>query len=111
MKIDVEDHAGIKVLRLAGDLRAEEGHSLVERANDVLEGRGAQVIIEMSGVPYVTSAGINALVRITAQANTQEQRVVLANPSPLVANVFVVTRLNRFFEIFDSLDEALAKLG
>lgn len=110
MTIEVKEQAGIGILHLEGELGLEEGTQLVEAAGDALVGRGARAIIEMSGVSYLSSAGISALVRVVGQANTQEQSVVLAGPTPLVAGVFAATRLDKFFTIFSSVDEAVRSM-
>lgn len=110
MTIDVEEREGVKILRLHGELGVSEGTQLVEAAGEALVGRGACAIVEMSDVSYLSSAGIGALVRIVAQANTQEQRVVLASLTPFVADVFSATRLDRFFEIHPGVDEAVRSI-
>jgi anti-sigma B factor antagonist len=110
MTIDLEERDGVKILRLRGELGANEGTELVEAAGEALDGRGACAIVELSGISYLSSAGIGALVRVAAQANMQEQRVVLASPTPFVAGVFAATRLDKFFEVQASVDEAMRSI-
>lgn len=110
IKIDVEDYAGVAILKLEGQLGEEEGLELVAVANERLNERGAKAVVNLSGVPYMTSAGISALVRVVAQANTQEQQVVFANPTPFVAGVFATTQLNKFFAVYPGVDEAVLAL-
>ena len=110
LPIDIEDHAGITIVRPHGELGANEGLTLIEEVTEALNGRAARAIIDMSGVPSINSAGIGAVVRIRAQANTQEQTVVFANPSPLVSGVFATSKLDKFLEIYPSVDEALQSL-
>lgn len=110
MTINIEDHAGVKIVRLSGELGANEGQSLIEEITEALKGRGACAVIDMSGVPSISSAGIGAVVRIKAQANTQEQTVLFANPSPFVSGVFIASKLDKFLEIYASVDQALQSL-
>ena len=109
--IDVDEREGVTILQLRGDLGEPEGFELIARVNEALSDRGALAVIDMSGVSHMNSAGIASLVRVVAQANTQEQRVVLAGPTPLVAGVFAATRLDRFFEVFATTDDALRKIA
>jgi hypothetical protein len=51
-----------------------------------------------------------AVVRVKAQANTQEQTIVFASPSPLVSGVFDTSKLDKFLEIYPTVDEALRHL-
>lgn len=110
MNIEVTEQDGIKILRLSGELTDAAESLVVETASAALPGRGARAVIDLSGVPYVNSVGLSALVRINAQANVQEQRVKFAAPAPAVANIFVATRLDRFFDVRESVDEAIAAL-
>ena len=111
MNIEIESRADVKVVTLNGELTGEEeGAELVLTVDDALAKRGARAVIDMSQVAYISSTGISALVRIVAKANTQEQRVVFASPAPLVAGVLETTRLDKFFEIFPSVDEAVGAI-
>jgi anti-anti-sigma factor len=110
MTINIEDRAGVKIVRLFGELGANEGLTLIEEVTEALEGRGACAVIDMGGVPSISSAGIGAVVRIKAQANTQEQTVLFANPSPFVSGVFIASKLDKFLEIYPTVDEALRRL-
>ena len=110
MKIDVSELEGVSVLRLEGELDHDAGLEVVAAASGVLIDRDSRAVLDLSDMPYITSAGISALVRVVAQANTQEQQVVFANPTPFVEGVFQTTRLNKFFAIYPGVEEALLAL-
>jgi anti-anti-sigma factor len=63
--------------------------------------------LDLEAVPHINSAALNTLVRITAQANTRGGGVGLINPTPFVAGVLEITRLNEFLRIYATLDEAI----
>lgn len=109
MKIDIENRGGISIVRVAGQMRGEA--DLAKATDPLIERRGARVIIDMSAVDFVGSAGLGELVRITAQANTQGARVVLAAVSPFVQGVLEMTQLHKFFETHPSVDEAATALA
>ena len=111
MMIDIEDHDGIKLLRLEGELTGGEGNTLVDTVTDLLAGHNARIVLELSKVQYINSAGLSDLVRLVAQANVQEARVILANPSAYLAGVLEMTRLDRFFEIRPTANDALETLA
>jgi anti-anti-sigma factor len=115
MTINVEDHGGIKLVRLRGELRGEgSGQSdidLIETVTDLLARPRAAIVLDLAGVSYMNSAGLGELVRLAAQANVQEARLVLASPSPYVAGVLEATKLDRFFETRHTAEEALQSLA
>ena len=108
MNIDVEDRAGIRLLRLQGELGTDK--VLSEAVVDFLGERGVRLVLDMGQVTYMNSTGIGELVRITAQANVQGGRLVLANPSTFVQGLLEATKLNKFFEVHPTVDDAVKAL-
>lgn len=110
MNIEIHQRDGAHVVTLTGELVGGQTAGFVDRVTNLLASPKANILIDLSGVPFMNSIGLSELVRVTAQANVQEGRVILVNPSPFVAGVLNTTQLSRFFEVCDSLDDALAKV-
>jgi len=100
----------VSIVRISGELRCGPGESLIDAVQPLIDRPNARVVLELSGVTFVSSAGLGELVRITAQANSQSARVLLASLSPFVAGVLETTKLSRFFEIAADVDSAVRKL-
>jgi anti-anti-sigma factor len=105
------DVDGFRVLTIHGELGSPDDQALLDTVAELLAGPGATLIIDLAGLHYLNSMGINTLVRITAQANVQEQRVVYAGPSPLIEGIFRTTQLVRFFEVVPDVPSAVARLS
>jgi anti-sigma B factor antagonist len=110
MTIDVEDFDSVKLLRLRGELTGEHRKALVEAVTDLLAETNRGIIIDLEHISYMNSAGLSELVRLAAQANVQEQRLILANPSAYIVGVLEMTKLNRFFELCTTTEEAFRRL-
>lgn len=111
MIIDIETRAGVHVVKIVGDLSGDPEPRLVGRLTDLFAGGPVRIVIDMTESPFVNSAGLADLVRITGQANVQEGRVVLACIGPFVKGLLETTRLNRFFDVFATVDEAVTALN
>jgi len=111
MTIDRHQQAGVEIVRLTGNLDGDEDAKVVEQLTDLLAKPGSRVLLDLGGVPFVNSTGLGNLVRIGAQANVQQSRIILANLTPFVAGVMETTQLNRFFEICGSTEDALARFA
>ena len=111
MKIHVEDRGTSKVVWLNGSMTGGDDQAWVTPVTKLLDESAGGVVLEMSQVNYISSAGLGDLVRITALANTQGVKLNLAGVSPFVDAVLKTTRLDRFFDVCKDLDAALAKLG
>ncbi len=111
MQVEVEEQGGVTVVRLAGDLTAASDHEVMNRVLRLLDRERARVVLDLGGVPLISSDGLGVLVRLTAQANSQDCRLVLAQPTPFVSGVLEVTRLNRFFEVFPDVASAVGAMS
>lgn len=111
MTIEVEDRAGISIVRPKGDLGGTDGGKFVKTVSDLLDRSDARIVIDLAHVPMVTSAGLGELVRVTAQANAQGGRLVLANITPFVTGVLETTKLNAFLQTSPDLAAAIAGLS
>jgi anti-anti-sigma factor len=105
----IEDHSGVHVVRLRGEL--DGSTPWLSDVTTLLTGPGATVVVDLGEVTFISSTGLSELVRLAAQGNTQEARVILARPTAPVAGLFAVTHLDRFFDIRPSLAAALPAAG
>ena len=110
MKVHVEQRGSAKVVFLNGSMTGGDDRDWAEPVTKLLdEGKGG-VILEMSQVSYISSAGLGDLVRITALANSQGVKFMLAAVSPFVEAVLKTTHLDKFFDVCKDLDSALIKI-
>lgn len=110
MNINIQPRDEIQIVQISGELSGADQSHFVERVTNLLNERGTKLIIDLSGVSMMNSSGLGELVRVTAQANTQECQLVLAAPSPFVEGVLQTTRLDRFFDVAPTVDAAIATL-
>jgi anti-anti-sigma factor len=110
MTFETADHAGVQIIHLHGELSGDLMADFVAHVTNLVSAARARIILELSDVPFMNSTALGQLVRVVAQANVQEGRVVLARPSAFVEGVLNTTRLDRFFETFPTAGEALRKI-
>ena len=88
----------------ADALFREQLHPLVGQA-------GTKLALDLSGAKRINSAGLSHLVMLVSNANTNASRVVLAAPSSFLAVVLNRSKLDHFFEIAETVPEAIALLS
>lgn len=69
---------------------------------------GQPLVLDLSGLEYVSSAGLRCLMIAAKESRAHEGRVVVAAMQPVVAEIFKISRFNLVFEVFPTLREALA---
>ena len=111
MNITLQQRAGVDIAHLDGEFRDEAGDELSATIGGLLGENGRRIVLDMSRVNYLNSTGLSALVSLAAKVHLNESRIVLAAPTPFVANVLDLTKLSRFFEVTKSVDEAVGKLA
>jgi anti-anti-sigma factor len=69
------------------------------------------LVLDLSGVPYIASVGLRALMIASKQAKAQGGTLVLAALQPVVKEIFEISRFTLIFTIFPSVRDALAALS
>lgn len=109
VKISTETQGSLLLVRVAGRLDA---HGAAEAAPilEEIDAR-ARLLLEMSGVTYLSSAGIRLFVSLQKALNAQGGRMVVAGLQPYCREVLRVSGLDQFFSVFPEIAEALAEIG
>jgi anti-anti-sigma regulatory factor len=136
MNITAEQHAArvpLTILRLQGDLDGSTYLSVIAAAKEAYQGGAKGLLLDLSGVPYMSSAGLVALhssvqllrgeqppdpaagwstlksVAVDKSAGgSAQQAVKLLNPQPRVTRTLEMSGMNVYFEIFTDEASAIA---
>lgn len=72
---------------------------------------GAPVILDFSGVSYISSVGLRVLMLAARQAKAQKGRLAIAALQPVVREVFQISRFDMVFKVYDTVEAAVATVG
>lgn len=100
------DHPRGVVLTLGGELDIASVPALQERLDRAMCGKAA-VVIDLSGLRFIDSSGLDLLVRTERHLRDSGARLVLVRGPRAVHRVFALTRLDSHFEFCDSPSAAL----
>ena len=68
------------------------------------------VILNFENLEYIDSAGLTTLIHIRKKILSMNGKLLLTNVSMQIQKLLQITRLHRFFEVFNSLEEAVSSL-
>ncbi len=68
-----------------------------------------RLIVDLSGLEYISSAGLRVLMLAAKQSKAQGGTLLLTGLQPLVQEIFEISKFTMVFGITPSLREALAK--
>ena len=110
-----EGEKAVAVMRLTGSLDASTQGALEGKAQEAISSGAEYLILDMSGVEYLASAGMRAIHAITNllspdDPSMRSARLKVLNPSPAAAKVFKTLGFDSFIDIHNNIDEAIAAL-
>lgn len=113
MQVTPNDLGSTRVLRVHG--RLDHSHArdfesalaphLAECTND-----GRALVLDFSGVVYISSVGLRVLMLAAKQAKTQQGRIAIAALTPIVTEVFQVSHFNLVLSVYPDVAAAVAAL-
>jgi anti-sigma B factor antagonist len=109
MNVELEERDGVTVAILFGELDGRTA-PIVQEKLLLLPSPNGKALLDMSGVSYISSAGLRALLMLYRQMAANDGRVALFGLSENIKDVMSVTGFLDFFTAYDTLDEGLAAL-
>ncbi|GAB4369517.1 MAG: anti-sigma factor antagonist [Elainellaceae cyanobacterium] len=108
--IDSPAPVSVTLIELIGDV---DGNTAPLVQADVLAAAepGVKIMLDMTAVGYMSSAGLRVLLSIYRQVSTQEGKVILVGLVEEIKDTMSVTGFLDFFTTADTLDQAFAVLG
>lgn len=71
---------------------------------------GIQLIVDFSNVQFLTSAVLGLLIRVSKKVYETEGKLRLCSIDAKILDIFRITRLDKIFEIFPNIDDAMIGL-
>ncbi len=111
MDIQIKTIEDVKVAVLAGDVDAKTAPIVTEKVLPLAEDTGSKILLDMSQVSYMSSAGLRMLLSLYRQATAKDgSKIVLVGLSEDIEDTMSVTGFLDFFTICPTLNEGLAAL-
>jgi anti-sigma B factor antagonist len=100
---------GYTICRPAGELDAFTVHQFRQALAEMASSR--HLVIDLSGVPFVDSAGLGALIGGIRRVREFGGSVVVACSRRTLASLLHTTGIDRIVTVTDTVDQAAATLG
>jgi anti-sigma B factor antagonist len=72
---------------------------------------GGAIVLDLSSLEYVSSAGLRCFMLASRQAKTQQGRIFVAALQPMVHEIFEISHFNLVFQVFPTVREALGAVS
>lgn len=101
---------GVAHISLSGFLDAHTFEQLEKAFNDLFDEKVFKVIVDLSKLDYISSAGVGVFISAISNAQDNGGNVVLTNPVPNVREVFDLLGLSQIFPFAVDMKSALEAL-
>jgi anti-sigma B factor antagonist len=108
MNITEREQNGITIFVLEGRVDSEGAVDLDLALQAATSEGKHKMILDMSEVRYINSAGLRTLADILTQNKNNGGDLKLNNLNPKVRRVFQIIGFDKFFAIYATIEEALA---
>jgi anti-anti-sigma factor len=104
----IEKQPDVVVLRVSVLRLDEDGLRRLQTEIHAAAAESPQLplVIDLSEVEFLSSLALAAFIRLASDFRERRQRLMLSGLRPDVRQVFVLTRLDRLFEMFDDVAAA-----
>ena len=110
MKLSYEDHDTITVLTVSGDLASDQVDTFRRSCLDRFSNGIRDIVLDMEHLQSIDSAGLEALLWIVDEAADRGGQLRLVNPDHNIRKILEITRLERRFDIHDTIESAAKSL-
>ncbi len=106
MQIETNPLDNVLIINISGRLDAEEPDMFRSKMRQILEQNNANIVIDCSKLEYMDSRGLGALISSLRLAIEKGGDIRIARVLPSVNMLLELTRANKVFKIFKTVDEA-----
>jgi anti-anti-sigma factor len=105
--IQLEERDNLDILRLDGSLDAHSFPRLESTLNQLRERKHNRVILDCTGLEYISSASLGALIGFARRARESNGDMKLASLSPKIFNIVELLGFHKILEICPTTDQAI----
>lgn len=106
MQVEIKEKGEISIVEITGEIDLYNAPEIKETIQKLSDMHKFKVVVDMKDVSYIDSSGIGAMISSLTGLKRHRGGLKLANLTGPVKKVFELTKLNSFFEIYDSVEKA-----
>ena len=112
MQISQRTVGDVTVVDLNGKMTLGEGDELLrDKVNSLIQQGQKKIVLNLSEVPYIDSAGLGEIVRTYTTVSRQGGSLKLLNLTKRIQDLLAITKLLTVFETFENEQDAIKSFG
>ena len=109
MDLETRDDGEVTIITVAGDLVIGDAETNFKKTvTRLLEEGRVNLLIDLSGVGFLDSSGLGALVRALTNSQKEGGSAKLLKAGPQIRKLLQMTKLDSVFELHDDMEAAVS---
>ncbi|MBX7148624.1 STAS domain-containing protein [bacterium] len=98
----------VVIISLSGSLEIGKQAKLKEEINKLIPTDTKQLVLDLNAVDFIDSTCLGAFVGLSRTLRQKNGDLKIASPCEEVKSILQITRLDKVFQIYPSVDEAVS---
>ena len=114
MVVDEQSFANVLVVAPRGRIDHQSADAFGDALAPILarcEGDSCKLVLDLSGVDYMSSVGLRELMLAAKQARAQGGTLVMSSLGGTLREIFQISRFDRVFTVFENVRDAIADIA
>jgi len=101
--------SNVRVIKIGSEELSED--TIRDFKREIKPYEGSSLVLDLSGVTFVDSSGLAGLITFLRDVHAQNQDLRFTGLTRDVARLFKLVRIDRIFEIYPTVEEAVRSYG
>jgi anti-sigma B factor antagonist len=110
MQVDVRRDGAIAIVEPVGDIDGKSAPDFQTQVLGLVQPQ-ARIVLNLAGVPFMSSAGLRSMLLLYREAKSKDARVVLTAVNKDIRNSMSATGFLSFFVVCDSVQDGMQAVG
>jgi anti-sigma B factor antagonist len=105
-----ETHGDVRVIVIEGEVDAYTSPRLRDHIVSLIEEREVKLVVKLAKVEYLDSSALTVLIGALKRLSELSGTIVLACATRRINRVFEITRLDKYFDFYPTVEEAVENI-
>lgn len=110
MNVVTSEKGGVVVIKVDGSMDATTVTMFDAEWKKALDAGAKKVAIDMSGLEYISSAGLRGILMLAKMGNVKGAALAFTGMQSMVADMFKLSGFNSILKTYPDVDSAIAQM-
>ena len=106
LDVKTKSEDSVAIIEIEGEVDLYSSPDLRKALLEMTKAQNKAILVDLAKVTYMDSSGVATLVEALQQVGKYEGKLKLANLRDAVKDVFDLSRLDKVFDIYESVEDA-----